>query len=57
MRARAERAATSGWQFMAVTLPYQFDTTGVVKQILQGVFGLLVVVVVPDSIRCSSRTV
>lgn len=32
---------------MAVTLPYQFDTTGVVKQILRGVFGLLVVVVVP----------
>jgi hypothetical protein len=31
---------------MAITLPYEFDTSGVVKQILQGVLGLLLVVLV-----------
>ena len=32
---------------MAVTLPYQFDTSGTIKLILGGVLGLLVLVVVP----------
>lgn len=32
---------------MALTLPYEFDTTGVVKLILRGVLGLLAVVIVP----------
>ena len=32
---------------MRLTLPYQFDTTGVVKVILRGVLGLLVIVIVP----------
>lgn len=32
---------------MALTLPYEFDTTGVVKAILTGVLGLLVGVIVP----------
>jgi hypothetical protein len=31
---------------VAITLPYEFDTSGVVKLILQGVLGLLLVVVV-----------
>jgi hypothetical protein len=31
---------------MAITLPYEFDTSGVVKQIMGGVFGLLLVVLV-----------
>lgn len=31
---------------MAITLPYQFDTSGVVKLILRGVLGLLLVVLV-----------
>jgi hypothetical protein len=31
---------------VAITLPYEFDTSGVVKMILQGVLGLLLVVVV-----------
>ena len=31
---------------MAITLPYEFDTSGVVKLILQGVLGLLLVVLV-----------
>jgi hypothetical protein len=35
---------------MAVTLPYEFDTSGVVKVILRGVLGLLFVVVVPGII-------
>jgi hypothetical protein len=29
---------------MAITLPYEFDTSGVVKQIMGGVLGLLLVV-------------
>ncbi|HEV2084516.1 MAG TPA: hypothetical protein VGR09_05510 [Gemmatimonadales bacterium] len=29
---------------MAITLPYEFDTSGVVKQIMGGVLGLLVIV-------------
>lgn len=37
---------------MTVSLPYQFDTTGVVKLILRGVLGLLGIVVVPG-ILCS----
>lgn len=32
---------------MALTLPYEFDTTGVVKVILRGVLGLLALVVLP----------
>ena len=32
---------------MAVTLPYEFDTSGVVRTILRGVLGLLGLVVVP----------
>ena len=32
---------------MAVTLPYQFDSSGVVSTILRGILGLLVLVVVP----------
>jgi hypothetical protein len=32
---------------MTVTLPYEFDTSGIVKVILRGVLGLLFVVVVP----------
>src|SRR6266404_7865992 len=32
---------------MAVTLPFEFDTSGVVKLILRGVLGLLAIVVVP----------
>jgi hypothetical protein len=32
---------------MAVTLPYEFDTSGTPKLILRGVLGLLVVVVLP----------
>jgi hypothetical protein len=31
---------------MAITLPYEFDTSGVVKQIMGGVLGLLLVVLV-----------
>jgi hypothetical protein len=31
---------------MAITLPYQFDTSGVVKQIMGGVLGLLLLVLV-----------
>jgi hypothetical protein len=32
---------------MTVALPYEFDSTGVVKLILRGVLGLLVILVVP----------
>jgi hypothetical protein len=31
---------------MAITLPYEFDTSGVVKQIMGGVLGLLLIVLV-----------
>jgi len=31
---------------MAITLPYEFDTSGVVKQIMRGVLGVLLVVLV-----------
>jgi hypothetical protein len=44
---------------MAVTLPYEFDTSGIVKVILRGVLGLLFVVVVPGiiySLFISHRT-
>jgi hypothetical protein len=32
---------------MALTLPYEFDTTGVVKVILRGVLGVLALVILP----------
>jgi hypothetical protein len=45
---------------MAVTLPYEFDTSDIVKVILRAVLGLLLVVVVPGvvySLFVSHRTV
>jgi hypothetical protein len=39
-------SAMSRTAVMAITLPYEFDTSGVVKLILQGVLGLLLVVLV-----------
>ena len=58
-RAPGSALAAGACAAMTVTLPYEFDTSGIVKVILRGVLGLLFVVVVPGiiySLLISHRT-